>query len=149
MPGALVLGKGRAPGLKEMESWFPPARVGLFSPILPAGHTGLAGFSCSFTYHRLPSYSSTISTYERADLPWEASGREPVVFWLLGITFYAFPDAGPQDLAVPRVSRVVAHKVQRHELPPACSIPQVLGAAELGRSMLTSKTPCIILLRES
>jgi len=90
-----------------MESWFPPARVELFSLIPTAGHTGLAGFSCRFTYYKLPSCSSAASAHDRADLPWEVSGREPVVFWFLWMNACVHPDAATQDL-VPTVNRGVA-----------------------------------------
>lgn len=95
-------GKGRTPGVKEMESQFPPAiPPGSRSPILPAWHTGLAGFSRSFMYHRLHTSSSAASAQDRADLPWEVSGRECSVLALLS-KLLCHPSAGTQDLEVLR-----------------------------------------------
>lgn len=118
-----------------MEFQFPPIiPPGSRSPILPAGHTGLAGFSRSFTYHRLLPSSSTASAQHRADLPWEVSGRECSILaplWKL----LCHPDTGTQDLEVPGVGRGVRGS---SSLPP--SLPHRLREAGVGWCSLASKT---------
>lgn len=118
------------PGLKEMEPQFAPAiPPGSRSPILPAGHTGSAGFSRSFTYHRLFPSSSAASAQDRADLPWEVSGRERSSLALL-CKLLCHPDAGTQDLEVPKVSRgviPVCSETPAPSLPPSLPAPRAQG----------------------
>lgn len=129
------------PGLKEMEPQFAPAiPPGSRSPILPAGHTGSAGFSRSFTYHRLLLSSSTASAQDRADLPWEVSGRERSSLALL-CKLLCHPDAGTQDLEVPRVSRGVIPMCSETPAPSLpSSLPHGLRGAGVGWCTLGSKT---------
>lgn len=135
------------PGLKEMEPQFAPAiPPGSRSPILPAGHTGSAGFSRSFTYHRLFPSSSAASAQDRADLPWEVSGRERSSLALL-CKLLCHPDAGTQDLKVPRVSRGVIPMCSETPAPSLPPCPTGSGGLGLDGAHLAAKRfSCTILL---